>query len=632
MSTLGRNRRDAGRLDAFGEKTNLEQVADDIFGASPAPELNTGRVVARPVALEEIWADVRQPRRVIPASVRLHWNGNPGAVPTLLNTWAGVAANAAGRHIDREGIILGEGDGLDTDGTPSVYESYVALLRLAGSILRDGLINPITIVNRDGHYMVESGERRLLAYWLLRLYTNEGESFSRIPAVIVSDADYVWRQAAENTARRNLNAVGMARQLALLVMAARGEDQYRVYDAIVQPGGSDRRYYAQIADGNIHRIPRGAGERIQSAMGLSMEQLSQYRALLRLGDDEQVNDALWLRADVEDWPENAMREIRPTLTVVKVRELILGDSPWTLGDLREAAAAANPSPSPSPQAGRGTGLTVEAQDILDDLRAGYRLAFHMAHDGDALSNLAASSTQRLLNQAQRHYDDANYTAARQALEQAYQLIEQDATRRENETVEDVPAATSGTQRQLSMAERRQILTWAWRWGKGHREGGGWFTKQDSTFVQPGDLGTLILDGHLEQGTMHKGNLEIVRYRITPVGCRFLGAGFEVLDWDQGATSTSDNPVSVPQKPVIWPGDSAFPLLTGLRNLANLTGKLGASDAVTALLAITEDALHQLTESGQKGDVLQAYYDSINNALGDWSQEIGELLDRLHNQG
>ncbi len=412
MSTLGRsNRRGAGRLDAFGEKTELEQVTDEIFGASAAPELNTGRVVARPVALEEIWADVRQPRRVIPASVRLHWNGNAGAVPTLLNTWAGVAANAAGRRIDREGIILGEGDGLDTDGTPSVYESYVALLRLAGSILRDGLINPITIVNRDGHYMVESGERRLLAYWLLRLHTDEGEDYNRIPAVIVSDADYVWRQAAENTARRNLNAVGMARQLALLVMAARGEDQYREYDEIVQPGGSDRRYYAQIADGNVHRIPRGAGERIQAAMGLSMEQLSQYRRLLRLTEDDEINDILWLRGDIEDWPEQGLRQAA-TLTIVKVREIVSRER-WALEDFREAA---NPSPTspPSPlsvnreggtpnpsfagrlQAGGGTGLTLpedgEARDILDDLRKGYRQAFHMAQDGDAISGIAAGST------------------------------------------------------------------------------------------------------------------------------------------------------------------------------------------------------------------------------------------------
>jgi hypothetical protein len=76
-----------------------------------------------------------------------------------------------------------------------------------------------------------------------------------------------------------------------------------------------------VADGNVHRIPKGMGERIQAAMGLSMEQLSRYRALLKMTDDEQVNDALWTRSDVESWAEGAIREAY-TLPIGKVRAVV----------------------------------------------------------------------------------------------------------------------------------------------------------------------------------------------------------------------------------------------------------------------------------------------------------------------
>lgn len=413
-------RKQGDRLNAF-DKTEIEQVADDIFGASAAPEFNTGRVVARPISIEEIWADVRQPRRVIPASIRLVWNGSPADVPRLLETWASVAANAAGRTIDLQAIINGDGEGLDTDGTPAIYESFISLLRLAGSILREGLINPITIIDQRDRHLIESGERRWLAYWLLRLHTQAADEFARIPAVMASGADFVWRQAAENTARRSLNAVGMARQLALLIMAARGQDQYHDYDQIVTPGGSDRRFYAQIADGNIHRIPKGAGERIQAAMALSMEQISRYRGIIRLTDDDEINDLLWLRGDIEDWPERAFRDAN-TLPMGKVREILSRDG-WSLDDFRAAATLTGvkvqpPAPpssplpvqrggvgggdlpsSPRPE-GEGRGeVDDEARRILSDIRQGFARVYAIEDSPNPTSRPPlivppASSTRR----------------------------------------------------------------------------------------------------------------------------------------------------------------------------------------------------------------------------------------------
>ena len=323
------------KMDLFGGGSDLQSVADEIYGGS-AEIPDSGRVVARPTPISTIWADVKQPRRAIPLNIRLHWDGNPANVRPLLTDWLRVAEAEAGSAIDVVALLNGEGEGIDTDKFPSVAQEFMALLRLAQGIKADGLINPITVIESDGKLLIESGERRWLAYHLLHMHL--GETWAKIPAAKGNTNDSVWRQATENTQRRQLNAVGMARQIALLIMAARGTPpmasgtQYQDYDEVVKNGASDRRFYAQVADGNIHRIPRGMGERIQAAMGLGMEQISQYRALLRLTNDEQVNDALWTKADVENWPERAMRDIA-TLTVVKVSEVIQRPN-WSIDDLR----------------------------------------------------------------------------------------------------------------------------------------------------------------------------------------------------------------------------------------------------------------------------------------------------------
>lgn len=321
-------------MGMFSGGDDLQTVSDEIFGKSELPDV--GRVVARPTPILSIWADVKQPRRAIPLSIRMHWDGNPLDVAALLEQWATVAANQAGVTIDLEALLNGEGEGIDTDKFPSVAQDFIALVRLAAGIKADGLINPITVIESDGKLLIESGERRWLAYHLL--YMVMGEAFAKIPAAKGNGNDSVWRQATENTQRRSLNAIGMARQIALLIMAARetppiaSGTTYKEYDEVIRAGVCDRRFYAQVADGNIHRIPKGMGERIQAAMGLSMEQLSRYRSLLEMTDDNQVNDILWTRADIENWAEHSIREVY-TLPTGKVRDVI-ERSNWGLDNLK----------------------------------------------------------------------------------------------------------------------------------------------------------------------------------------------------------------------------------------------------------------------------------------------------------
>lgn len=333
-------------MGMFGGGDDLQTVSDEIFGKSELPDV--GRVVARPTPILSIWRDPKQPRRAIPLTISMNSDCDPLSVMPMLSQWQAVAQQAAGQEFDVLAMINGEGEGLDTDKFPSVTQEFIETVRLAAHIKSvGGLINPITVIESDNRLLIETGERRYLAYHLLSALV--GEQWDKIPAIKADSKNSLWRQAGENTKRRNLNAIGLARQFAMLLMDVRGTPAisegtlYKDYEEIVSVGVCDRRYYAQVADGNRHSIPRGMGEKIQSAMGdLSKEQLSQYRALLKLTDDEQVNDILWVRGDIENWPESTMRDIG-RLTVVNLRTVIEREQ-WTLDDLKALKTPTLPSP------------------------------------------------------------------------------------------------------------------------------------------------------------------------------------------------------------------------------------------------------------------------------------------------
>jgi hypothetical protein len=179
--------------------------------------------------------------------------------------------------------------------------SYLDLLELAISIKHQGLMNPITVAAQGKIYTVETGERRWFAYHLLYHYTGD-KKFTAIPARIVPQVD-VWRQATENTARQNLNAIGRARQLAILIMdllKSKDEAQFSPMSQFQHEQG----YYAQVEDGMEMRIPRNSADKLLAATGFkTKEQLRQHRALLRLPV------RVWELADDLDWPERVIRDM-----------------------------------------------------------------------------------------------------------------------------------------------------------------------------------------------------------------------------------------------------------------------------------------------------------------------------------
>lgn len=280
------------------------------------------------VSIHEIYPNTIQPRYSIPHNLTDIFAFNPKNIVDIFERWIiEIQLEKGQTDYDIINFLLGSatdrGERVESEDGEAPPASQLAsgkelalmkLIDLAASIRRDGLSNPISLVQHDDRYEIETGERRWLAYHVLYWKFGDGDkrpdgsivNWSRIPARIVKQVD-VWRQASENNARDNLNAVSRARQLALLLMDLHGWQNFSKLDACE----NEQAFYAQVADGSTWRIPRGQGERLLNAMGLSdASQLRQYRALLRLPGE------LWRKGDDEDLSEGELRKMRAALDSV----------------------------------------------------------------------------------------------------------------------------------------------------------------------------------------------------------------------------------------------------------------------------------------------------------------------------
>lgn len=265
-------------------------------GDKPVELRSTRSERVQQLSITGIVPDPRQPRRAVPSGVR-------AVVPEarygiwLLQAWSDQLGNRLSALT--KDIVEGKWEAPDDYEPRPIEQSWLSLLDLAASIRRDGLTNPITVIKDGELYRLETGERRWLAYCLLDAIW-EGE-YKTIPARVVDGFD-VWRQASENNARSDLNAIGRARQFAILLMDLLGSEHFRSFGHFE----NEQDYYAQVSDGEQWRIPRGAAPRLAAAMGLkNTQQLRQYRGLLRLPPE------VWTLADDEGWSESVCRSYVP---------------------------------------------------------------------------------------------------------------------------------------------------------------------------------------------------------------------------------------------------------------------------------------------------------------------------------
>ncbi len=275
------------------------------------------------ISLFNIVPNLIQPRYSIPHVLTDIYTVQSDTIEDIFQRWIEeVKLERAQGDFDITSYLLGENTSrgeqaekpddeltpISTNPPSNIEKSLMKIVDLAASIRRDGLSNPVSLVHRDGYYELETGERRWLAYHMLNwkfgehdlLQNGQQRNWSRIPARIVKEVD-IWRQASENNARDNLNAISKARQLALLLMDLHGWDNFVPFDQFE----NEQDFYSQVADGNQWRIPRGSGEQLLNAMGLSdASQLRQYRALLRLPLDE------WRKGDDKNLTEGELRKIQ----------------------------------------------------------------------------------------------------------------------------------------------------------------------------------------------------------------------------------------------------------------------------------------------------------------------------------
>lgn len=291
-------------------------MPDDLLGP-------IDRQTVKQVDIDKIYPDRTQPRRAVPTAVRDAWDGTPRTVTKLFDAWGARIEEDSKRTFDlrlrlsldernadtetddplvKQQIAALGGSEDDTDlpeHTPGPVEAaLMRIVDLAVSINTEGLANAITVANDNGRYMLETGERRWLAFHLLRRVYGD-DKWNRIPARVV-DRVSVWRQAAENNTRADLNAVSRARQFAVLMMDLYRREknhEFQVYDAFE----TDQEYYQQAADLDM---PYGKGELVLNAMGVTNRSaISRARKLLKghpflwqEGDDHNlsINDLVRL--------------------------------------------------------------------------------------------------------------------------------------------------------------------------------------------------------------------------------------------------------------------------------------------------------------------------------------------------
>ncbi|MGJ3241135.1 MAG: ParB/RepB/Spo0J family partition protein [Anaerolineae bacterium] len=297
--------------DTFGSR----EYDDDVFAA-----LDAADVSRETIAIMEIRADITQPRRIVPRSVRGAWDGSPSGVPALLDQWA----QAVGlKESDIKKMLTGNASTHERAGESDSLDALLGVLELASQIADVGLQQPIGVISIAKGYQIIFGERRWMAFHALAHW--HSDRYTEIPARVanVTPWELAKIQAAENFQRVELNAIEKARQFAkLLIISRQDEHDYDPWQNLVVDGGCDRPYYAQVSNGNIHRIPRGMGEQFESALNVSTGQMRQYRMLLSLTGDHDTDNALWMMGDEGDWPENFMREVSQKMTLEQIQHVL----------------------------------------------------------------------------------------------------------------------------------------------------------------------------------------------------------------------------------------------------------------------------------------------------------------------
>ncbi len=266
----------------------LASVTADVLVGDPQRFQDNSIRVER-ILLEMVRPDPVQPRRVLPEQIHYAFHENrltPTQALRDLVQIVQVAARQRGRPFSSVLELLPHADDESEDAPERELSPEELLLRdlvnLAVTIRDDGQVNPLSVVDVSQGvtrlYRIETGERRYWANWLLRDFIPGYEGDGMIPCIVVpEERASVFRQAKENTSRTGLNAIAMARQAALLLLA--------VHDNAIPEYPVDNDFYRQALDLDL-RGKREYTDAVLAAMGgINKRRFGQHKWLLKLSDE-----------------------------------------------------------------------------------------------------------------------------------------------------------------------------------------------------------------------------------------------------------------------------------------------------------------------------------------------------------
>jgi hypothetical protein len=278
--------------------------------------------------------DPVQPRRILPQDLHEAFHSqriSPNqAIKELVNRAQG-RARVAGRPFSNPFDLMASNESEDVaDIHYSIEEELLRdLVQLAMTLQDDGQVNPLTVVNiSEGvmvQYVIETGERRYWSTWLLKDFHPVESHDGKIPCIVIpNDKASPFRQAKENTSRTGLNAIAMARQVALLLLHVHG------YDIPLHPVNMD--FYRQALELDLRGKREYTTDVLSALGGVSKWYLSAYKSLLNLSDEaieiadrynlEEKRLRYLINLEVDDQIEMLHQILEHNLTSKQIKDLV----------------------------------------------------------------------------------------------------------------------------------------------------------------------------------------------------------------------------------------------------------------------------------------------------------------------
>jgi hypothetical protein len=228
----------------------LNSIAEqDFLGAEVVQNLREHGLRVEQIAIGLIRPDAAQPRRVLPETIHQAFHNEEITPLQALKQYlekVRIIARQHGRPFENLLDLLMSGEDIEEASHLTPQEQDLRdLTNLALTLRQDGQVNPLTIVDRSygsmPQYTIETGERRYWANYIQMELIPGYDGDSTVPCIILQPHQAsVFRQAKENTSRAGLNAIGMARQAALLILA--------IYDIHPPMGAVSHDFYRQALE------------------------------------------------------------------------------------------------------------------------------------------------------------------------------------------------------------------------------------------------------------------------------------------------------------------------------------------------------------------------------------------------